>query len=457
MSKRIRMRMPARSGDDPLTIVYRPIGDLKPDPANPRRHSKKQIRQIADSIETFGFNVPILIDAERKVIAGHGRLLACHELGWTEVPTLCLDHLTPAQARAFMIADNRLSEIASWDDRLLAEQLKDLSLPGSISVSRSPASRSARSICGSLRSTIRPTQAADPADAVPEVASGPAVSKPGDLWLLGRHRVLCGNVLDIAASRTFDGRAARRDGVYRPALQCADRRPRDRARCDPSSLVRDGGGRDEPARLCGVSRHQLCATSPAFSAGGALLYVCIDWRHLGELLAAGREADARLENLCVWVKDNAGMGSLYRSQHELIFVFKTGRGRHRNNVQLGRFGRSRSNVWHYPGANSFSRKTEEGNLLALHPTVKPVALVADAILDCTAHGDIVLDGFLGSGTTVIAAERTGRRCYGLELDPGYVDTIIRRWQALTGGIARHADSGRSFDDLAREAEVGDAA
>jgi DNA modification methylase len=161
--------------------------------------------------------------------------------------------------------------------------------------------------------------------------------------------------------------------------------------------------------------------------------------------------------LCVWVKDNAGMGSLYRSQHELVFVFRTGRGRHRNNVQLGRFGRNRSNVWCVAGINSFSRNTAEGNLLALHPTVKPVALVADAILDCTAPGDIVLDGFLGSGTTVIAAERTGRRCYGLELDPLYVDTIIRRWQALTGGTARLAVSGRSFDDLARAAEVDDAA
>jgi DNA modification methylase len=195
----------------------------------------------------------------------------------------------------------------------------------------------------------------------------------------------------------------------------------------------------------------------AFSSSGALLYVCMDWRHIAELLAAGREADARLENICVWVKDNAGMGSLYRSQHEFVFVFKTGRGRHRNNVQLGRFGRNRSNVWQYPGVNSFSRKTEEGNLLALHPTVKPVALVADAILDCSARGDIVLDGFLGSGTTVIAAERTGRRCYGLELDTGYVDTAIRRWQTVTGGTARHAVSGRSFDDLAREAEAADAA
>src|SRR6201995_1169084 len=151
------------------------------------------------------------------------------------------------------------------------------------------------------------------------------------------------------------------------------------------------------------------------------------------------------------------MGSLYRSQHELVFVFKQGRESHRNNVQLGQFGRNRSNVWTYPGANSFVRNGEEGNLSALHPTVKPVAMIADAMLDCSARGDIVLDGFLGSGTTVIAAERTGRRCYGLELDPGYVDLTVRRWQALAGENAHHSISGRRFDDLAREAEVAHAA
>jgi DNA modification methylase len=150
------------------------------------------------------------------------------------------------------------------------------------------------------------------------------------------------------------------------------------------------------------------------------------------------------------------MGSFYRSQHEFVVVFGHGREGHRNNVQLGRFGRNRSNVWNYPGANSFARGGEEGNLLALHPTVKPVALVADAILDGSARGAIVLDAFLGSGTTVIAAERTGRRCCGLELDPAYVDTIVRRWQALTGGSARHAASDRCFDDLADEAEAADA-
>jgi DNA modification methylase len=183
----------------------------------------------------------------------------------------------------------------------------------------------------------------------------------------------------------------------------------------------------------------------------------MDWRHLQELLAASHDAYSELKNVCVWVKDNGGMGSLYRSQHELVFVFKHGHNGHRNNVQLGQFGRNRTNVWRYPGANSLARCGAEGNLLALHPTVKPVAMVADAILDCSARGDIVLDAFVGSGTTVIAAERTGRRGFGLELDPRYVDTTVRRWQALTGGRAYHAESGRSFDDLAREVEAANAA
>jgi DNA modification methylase len=162
------------------------------------------------------------------------------------------------------------------------------------------------------------------------------------------------------------------------------------------------------------------------SVEGSIHFVCMDWRHMGELLAAGEEVYDECKNVCVWVKDNGGMGSFYRSQHELVFVFKHGKESHRNNFQLGQYGRYRSNVWHYPGVNSFSRSTNEGNLLALHPTVKPVALVADAIMDCSARGDVVLDAFLGSGTSLIAAERTGRTCYGIELDPLHVDTIVRR-------------------------------
>ena len=439
-----------------LNIVYRRIDELKPDPANPRRHAKKQVRQIAHSITEFGFNVPVLIDRENNVIGGHGRLLACRELGGSEVPTLCLDHLTPAQVRAFRIADNRLTEISTWDDRLLAEELKELSLLGldfDIEVTGFEMGEIDLRIA-SLEEPPEPDD--DPADEVPEVPAGPPLSKIGDLWVLGRHRVLCGSALEAAAFVDLMGetRAAMvfTDPPYNvpidghaSGLGVVHHRPFPMASGEMDSA--------QFTTFLGDAFRNLAA----FSDDGSIHFVCMDWRHAEELLAAGRGIYGEVKNLCVWVKDNAGMGSLYRSQHELVFVFKHGRREHRNNVQLGRFGRNRSNVWHYPGANSFARCSAEGNLSALHPTVKPVAMVADAILDCSARGDTVLEGFLGSGTTLIAAERTGRRCCGLELDPRYVDTIIRRWQNLTGGKAVQATSGRSFDDLADEMEAANAA
>jgi hypothetical protein len=193
-----------------------------------------------------------------------------------------------------------------------------------------------------------------------------------------------------------------------------------------------------------------CSLLAQHSTDGSLHFVCMDWRHCGEVLAAGKAAYTELKNLCVWVKDNAGMGSLYRSQHELVFVFKNGRAPHQNHVQLGQYGRYRSNIWRYAGVNSFGRATEDGNLLALHPTVKPTALVADALKDASSRSEIVLDTFLGSGTTLMAAERTGRICYGLEIDPLYVDTIIRRWQAYTGKSALHLGTGLCFADVQAE-------
>jgi hypothetical protein len=182
-----------------------------------------------------------------------------------------------------------------------------------------------------------------------------------------------------------------------------------------------------------------------YSTPGSLHFLCMDWRHMKELLAASGEAYHALLNVCVWVKDNGGMGSLYRSRHELVFVFRNGKDSHRNYVQLGRFGRNRTDVWEYPGVNTLSRQGEEGNLLALHPTVKPVQLVADAILDCTTRGEVVLDAFLGSGSTLIAAERVGRICHGIEIDPVYVDVAIRRWQRLTGDHALNVATGKTFD------------
>jgi DNA modification methylase len=439
-----------------LAITYRCVDGLKLDPANPRRHSRTQIRQIANSIEAFGFNVPILIDRDGNVIAGHGRLLACRERGITEVPTLCLDHLTPAQARAFLIADNRLTEVATWDDRLLAQQLKELSLLGlDFNIEVTGFEMGEIDLRIAALEKMSETDA-DPADMLPEVPAGPPLSKIGDAWVLGRHRVLCGDALDAAAFTMLLGeeRAAMvfTDPPYNVPI---DGHASGLGAIHHRSFPMASGEMDRPEFTAFLG--QAFRNLAAFSGDGALHFICMDWRHIEELMAAGHGVYGELKNLCVWVKDNAGMGSLYRSQHELVFVFKQGRESHRNNVQLGQFGRNRSNVWRYPGANSFARCGEEGNLSALHPTVKPVAMVADAILDCSARGDIVLDVFLGSGTTVIAAERTGRRCCGLELDPAYVDTIIRRWQALTGGTAHHAASGRSFDDLAREAEVANAA
>jgi DNA modification methylase len=389
------------------------------------------------------------------VIAGHGRLLACGELGWTEVPTLCLDHLTSAQARAFMIADNRLTEISAWDDRLLAQQLKELSLLDlDFNIEDTGFEMPEIDLrIGSLEDLPEPDGLAD---VVPEVPAGPPLSKIGDVWVLGRQRILCRNALDAAAFAALMGeeRAAMvfTDPPYNVPI---DGHASGLGAIHHRPFPMASGEMDRPEFTAFLGR--AFRNLAAFSVDGALHFVCMDWRHVEELLTAGRGAYGELKNLCVWVKDNSGMGSLYRSQHELVFVFKHGRQGHRNNVQLGQFGRNRSNVWHYPGANSFARCSEEGNLLALHPTVKPVAMVADAILDCSARGDIVLDAFLGSGTTLIAAERTGRRCCGLELDPAYVDTIVRRWQALTGGSARHAASGRSFDDLAREAEAANVA
>jgi DNA modification methylase len=449
-------RQPGSSRAKLLNVIYRPIEELKLDPANPRIHSKKQIGQIANSIEVFGFNVPILVDRHGNVIAGHGRVLAARARGMTEVPTVCLDHLTAAQARAFMIADNKLTETAAWDKNLLAQHFEDLSLLGldfSLEITGFEMGE-IDLLIDSLGETS--AQGDDPDDVLPDAPAGPPVTTIGDLWFLGRNRLLCGSALDTGAFTALFGQE--RAGMvftdppynvpidgHATGLGAIHHRPFPMA----------SGEMDQAEFTAFLARS--CRNLAAFSAAGSLHYICMDWRHLEEVLAAGQDAYGELKNLCVWVKDNAGMGSLYRSQHELVLVFKQRGGAHRNNIQLGQFGRNRSNIWHYPGANSISRGGAEGNLLALHPTVKPVAMVADAILDCTERGGIVLDAFGGSGTTILAAERAGRVARVIELDPLYVDTAIRPWQSLTGGKARHAAKGRCFDDLADEAEAADAA
>lgn len=416
-----------------IAVTYLPLSELKPDPRNPRRHSPAQIRQIAKSIETFGFNVPILVDAGLKVIAGHGRLLGAQKLGLSVVPTIQLDHLTAVQSRAFRIADNRLTENSAWDDRLLAEQLKELSeleLDFSLEATGFAMGEIDLRIEGL---TVPAETEDDPGDALP--SPSPALTQPGDLWQLGPHRLLCSDARDDAAyARLMAGRLAAMvftDPPYNVPIDgyvCGLGAIRHRA------FAMASGEMDEAKFTSFLT--QACTLFARHSVDGALHYICMDWRHLSELLAAGRAIYAELKNLCVWAKDHAGMGSFYRSQHELVLVFKRGTGRHRNNVELGRHGRHRTNVWHYPSVSAFARANDEGSLLAMHPTVKPVRLVADAILDASARGDIILDPFAGSGTTLIAAERTSRRCYLMEIDPQHADTIVHRWETFTGGKAK---------------------
>jgi DNA modification methylase len=432
-----------------LSIEYISPHDLKLDPNNPRIHSRKQERQIARSIKTFGFLVPVQADSDGKVIAGHGRVLAARELGMLVIPVIRLEHLTPAQLRAFAIAENKLTENAEWNPLLLGEQLKALSEAGldfSVEVTGFEISE-----IDMLIEALEPAteNTVDPADELPKSDGAVPVTKLGDLWLLGRHRVLCANALEENdLSVLMHRQKASAVFVDPPFNVKIDGHVGGLGKIKHREFQMASGEMNEPEFRSFLTRAFRLLV--ANSVDGSLHYVCMDWRHLGELLHVGDTVYEEFKALCIWNKGTGGMGSLYRSQHELILVFKNGKAPHRNNIQLGQFGRYRTNVWDYPGLNSFARSTEEGNLLELHPTTKPVALVADAIKDCTAHRDIVLDTFLGSGTTVIAAERTGRVCYGMEIDPLYVDTIVRRWQRFTSQSATHAASGKSFEELERE-------
>jgi DNA modification methylase len=435
-----------------MKVDYASHSSLKPTRRNARKHSRRQIRQIAQSIKAFGFNVPILTDDAGNIIAGHGRYEAAELLGWTEVPTIRLEHLNEAQKRAFMIADNRLTENAEWDEKLLAIELKELSNLD-LDFELETTGFEIAEIDLRIEGLSDRENESDPADIVPIAARGSPVTRPGDQWVLRRHRILC-------ADSTQSGSYAAVMGAAKAAMVFTD---------PPFNVPIDGhvsglgairhrefamaSGEMSSAEFTGFLTHfaRLC-TQHSFN--GALHFICMDWRHAGDLLAAGEQVYSELKNICVWVKHNAGMGSFYRSQHELIFVFKYGKKPHRNNIELGRFGRNRTNVWNHPGANTLGRVGEEGHLLALHPTVKPVSMVADAILDCTKRGDVVLDPFLGSGTTLLAAERTGRTCRGMEVDPLYVDTAVRRWQAFTGEDATHAVTSQTFTEIEKSGGPG---
>jgi DNA modification methylase len=417
------------------------ISDLQAAPRNARTHSKRQIHQIGNSILRFGFTNPVLIDDARVIIAGHGRVAAARDIGLTEVPCLLLSSMTVADKRAYIIADNKLALNAGWDTEILASELQGLMASGfeieltgfdfpEIDLIMTEAAEASAEPIGYEDEHPRP--------------ASQAITRLGDLWILGRHSLLCGDAKDQTSISQLmaDGKA---DMVF----------------CDPPYNVKIDGhvsglGRTQHREFAEASGEMskgeftnFLNQSLSLAAGacrdGAIAYVCMDWRHLGEALAAGHEVFSELKNLCVWTKTNGGMGSFYRSQHEMVLVWKVGTAAHTNTFGLGDKGRYRTNVWSYPGVNTF--KSERMEELNSHPTVKPVALVADAIRDVSNRGELVLDIFGGSGTTLIAAEKTGRRARLVELDPIYCDVTIRRWQKVTGKQAVLSGTGQTFESV----------
>jgi DNA modification methylase len=427
-----------------VAICWIAIDKLTPNGRNARIHSRKQIRQIADSIAAFGFVVPILIDDDGVIIAGHGRYAAAKLLDLKQVPAIKVRGLSEAKRRALALADNRIAEGAGWDRELLAIELP--ALAEILVVEGLDVSITGFSPAEIDQLTLDfEEDPSDPDDTIdPAWTTAAPVSKPGDLWKLGSHLLLCGD------ARNADD-VARLMGGARAAMAFLD---------PPYNVrVRDIVGRGqvkhtEFAMASGeLSRSEFVgflqstlAQAAAVSRDAAVHYVCMDWRHIGELIKAGGMVYGEMLNLAVWVKSNAGQGSFYRSQHELVGIFRVGAQAHLNNIELGRHGRSRSNVWHYAGVNTFrAGRLDE---LQSHPTVKPVSLVADAVRDCTRRGDIVLDIFGGSGTTILAAERVGRRACTIEIEPRFVDVAIKRWQAFSGKDAICAETGLSFDEIA---------
>lgn len=408
-----------------LQVQYIKCSDLKPYQNNARIHSPKQIEQISQSMKEFGWTNPILVDQDNNIIAGHGRLEAARSLDIKAVPIICLDHLTEVQRKAYILADNKLTENAGWDNDILTIELEYLtSLDFEVELTGFDTGEIDFLIDGSVDEDL------DQADEIIEPQTDtPAITNAGDLWALGDHKLYCGNSLEENSYFTLIGGESAQMVFTDPPYNV----PIDGHVCGKGSIKHRefemAAGEMSKGEFTNFLTQFMKLVS-AYSDDGSIGFYCMDWRHMDEMLEAAKSNKFELKNLCVWVKDNGGMGSLYRSRHELVFVFKQGNGKHINNVELGKHGRNRTNVWEYAGVNSMrAGRMEE---LAMHPTVKPINLVADAIKDCSKRGGIVLDPFGGSGTTLIAAEKTGRKARLIELDPHYCDVIIQRWEKLTG-------------------------
>jgi DNA modification methylase len=410
-----------------------------------RIFKKETLRQAARFMEAFGSRVPILVDADNEIVEGEIWFCAAKHLGLPDIAVLRITGLTPNQLIAYRIGVQRIPQSAEWDDSALADVFKqwssedldfDVELTG---FSAAEMDFLIESTASSARQQLSINDGVTPADI------GSATTQLGDLWLAGDHRVLCGNSLDAKSIEHLLGREKAAVVITDPPYNVAVHGHvggKGRIRHREFAMASGEMKGTAFAEFLQQSMQQLAAGS----IDGSIHYLFMDWRHAQEILAAGSAVYTELKNIVVWKKANGGMGSFYRSQHELVFVYKKGKGKHRNNIELGKHGRNRTNVWEYAGANGFDgRNTDEGALLSMHPTVKPVQMIADALLDSSARGEIVLDIFHGSGSTLIAAERTGRRLYGIEIDPIYIDVAIRRWQRHTGQRAVHQATGLTFD------------
>lgn len=436
---------PSENGDE--TAVFPRIervllNTLRPNPRNARTHSRKQIEAIARALSRFGVINPLVSDDHGRIVAGHARAEAAKLIGLTHVPVIHISHLSETEIRAYMLADNKLAEKAGWDREILAVELGELQIvlpeigldlditgfdPGE-----------ADSIMTDLDEGRT-----DPADDIPDLENT-VTAQNGDVFILGRHRLIVGDARDEQTyARLMNSETAAMAFLDPPYNVRINGHVGGRGGIKHREFSEASGemSRDQFAQFLQVTLYQ-CARH---TADGAITYVCMDWRHAGELLTAGAAVYDELKNICVWAKTTPGQGSFYRSQHELVFVYKKGNAPHLNTFELGQHGRSRSNVWSYPGVNMFrAGRLDE---LKMHPTVKPVALVADAMRDCSRRGSIILDAFAGSGTTIAAAEKIGRRAFCVEIDPLYVDVAIRRWQRITGKDATLESSGLTFDEV----------
>lgn len=421
-----------------LSIEYRPIAEIAPYSGNARKHPKAQIEKIATSQKTFGWTNPLIVDGEDNLICGHGRLEAAKLNGDKVVPVIALNHLSEADRKAYIIADNRIAEEASWSKSTLRSELSGLVELGY-----------ELELTGFDTLEIDTMLAFDDEDHDEETVELPSedaspVSRIGDLWTIGNQRLLVADARDPQSYKTLLKGEAAQLIITDPPYGCViENNVSGNGKVKHGNFIM-GAGETNLDEFAATLLRPAFECMAEFSEAGAIAFVFIDWRGAPYLYDAAKGIFHEAKNLIVWAKTNGGQGAFYRSAHELIYAFKVNPGKHINNFGLS--GRYRTNVWTYAGANTFRAGRMKD--LADHPTVKPKKMIADAIIDCSRHGGIVLDPFLGSGTTLCAAEQVGRKGRGMELDPKYADVALKRIAKETGEPAML--DGKTIEEVAIE-------